>query len=390
VCTTGGGSTSHAAILARALGLPAVAAIDARALDVLDGTRAMIDGNRGILQIEPTADEQAWVTAQQERLENRRAAELASASEPAMTTDGHRVEVVANIGDLADARQVAPLGGEGVGLLRTEFLFFNRQEPPDEDEQARIYEDIARAVGPGRLIVVRTLDVGGDKPLPYMPMAPEENPFLGERGIRMLLKRPDVLRTQLRAIVRASAAGRICIMFPMIATMEEWSAARALYEEARASLGAPPIPVGIMVETPAAAMLADRFARDADFFSIGTNDLTQYTLAMDRTNPRLAPALDALHPAVLRLIDQTVMGAHANNRWVGVCGSVAGDTQAVPILIGLGVDELSVSVPAVPAIKAQIRRLRLSDCRDVAVRALAASAVSEVRALVGDENESGH
>ncbi len=218
VCTTGGGSTSHAAILARALGLPAVAAIDARALDVLDGTRAMIDGNRGILQIEPSADEEAWVTAQQERLENRRAAELASASEPAMTTDGHRVEVVANIGDLADARQVAPLGGEGVGLLRTEFLFFNRQEPPDEDEQARIYEDIARAVGPGRLIVVRTLDVGGDKPLPYMPMAPEENPFLGERGIRMLLNRPDVLRTQLRAIVRASAAGRICIMFPMIAT----------------------------------------------------------------------------------------------------------------------------------------------------------------------------
>jgi len=387
LCTTGGGGTSHAAILARALGLPAVAAIDPRALELPDGTRAMIDGSRGILQIEPSDDEQAGVAARQERNKSRRAAELTSAQEPAATTDGHRVEIVVNIGDLTDARQVVPLGGEGVGLLRTEFLFFNRQEPPDEDEQARIYEDIVRAIGPGRLVVVRALDVGGDKPLPYLPMAPEENPFLGERGIRMLLNRPDVLRTQLRAIVRASAAGRICVMFPMIATMEEWSAARAHYEEARASLGASPIPVGIMVETPAAALLAEQFARDADFFSIGTNDLTQYTLAMDRTNPRLAPALDALHPAVLRLIDQTVRGAHARQRWVGVCGSLASDPQAVPILIGLGVDELSVSVPAVPAIKAQIRRLRLSTCRDVAARALAAAAASEVRALVEEDDD---
>ena len=205
----------------------------------------------------------------------------------------------------------------------------------------------------------------------------------------MVLNRPDVLRTQLRAIVRASAAGRICVMFPMIATLEEWSTARGYCEAAWTALGASPIPVGIMVETPAAALLADRFARDADFFSIGTNDLTQYTLAMDRTNPRLAPALDALHPAVLRLIDQTVRGAHERQRWVGVCGSLASDPQAVPILIGLGVDELSVSVPAVPAVKAQIRRLSLSDCREVAARALAASAAVEVRALVNQEDESG-
>ena len=389
ICTTGGGSTSHAAILARALDLPAVAAIDPRALELADGTRAMIDGSRGILQIEPSDEEQAWVAARQERLAGRRATERESAREPAATTDGHRVEVVANIGDLAEAGQVVPLGGEGVGLLRTEFLFFDRQEPPGEDDQARIYEDIVRAVGPERLVVVRTLDVGGDKPLPYLPMALEENPFLGQRGIRMLLNRPDVLRTQLRAIVRASAAGRVCVMFPMIATMEEWAAARAFYEDARASLGAPPIPVGIMVETPAAALLADQFAREADFLSIGTNDLTQYTLAMDRTNPRLAPAIDALHPAVLRLIDQTVRGAHARKRWVGVCGSVAGDPQAVPILIGLGVDELSVSVPAIPAIKAQIRRLRLSACREVAARALAAGTAAEVRALVEEQNASG-
>ena len=388
ICTTGGGSTSHAAILARALDLPAVAAIDPRALEVPDGTRAMIDGSRGILQIEPSDDEQAWVAAQQQRLEGRRTAEHAASQEPATTRDGHRVEVVANIGDLVEARQVVPLGGEGVGLLRTEFLFFNRQEPPGEDEQARIYEDIVRALGPGRLLVVRTLDVGGDKPLPYLPMAQEDNPFLGERGIRLLLNRPDVLRTQLRAIVRASAAGRICVMFPMIATMEEWSVARGFYEEARASVGAPAIPVGIMVETPAAALLADQFARDADFFSIGTNDLTQYTLAMDRTHPRLAPALDALHPAVLRLIDHTVRGAHARERWVGVCGSLASDPHAVPILIGLGVDELSVSVPAVPAVKAQIRRLNLSACREIAARALASAAASEVRALVEEDPTS--
>ena len=232
LCTTGGGSTSHAAILARALDLPAVVGIDPRALEVHDGTPAMIDGSRGILQIEPSDDERASVVARQGRLETLRAAERAAAQEPAATTDGHRVEVVANIGDLAEARQVVPLGGEGVGLLRTEFLFFNRQEPPGEDEQARIYEDIVRAVGPGRILVVRTLDVGGDKPLPYLPMAAEENPFLGERGIRMLLNRPDVLRTQLRAIVRASAAGRICVMFPMIATMEEWSTARGFCEAA--------------------------------------------------------------------------------------------------------------------------------------------------------------
>jgi phosphocarrier protein FPr len=347
----------------------------------------MIDGTRGILQVDPSDDEQAWVAARQERVVGRRAAELASAQEHAVTVDGHRVEVVANIGDLADARQVVPFGGEGVGLLRTEFLFFNRQDPPGEDEQARIYEDIARALGPDRLIVVRTLDVGGDKPLPYLPMEAEENPFLGERGIRMLLNRPQVLRTQLRAIVRASAAGRLCVMFPMVATMEEWSAARAACESVRVELGAPPIPVGIMVETPAAALLADQFARDADFFSIGTNDLTQYTLAMDRTNPRLAPALDGLHPSVLRLIDQTVRGARPRRRRVGVCGSLAGDPQAVPILIGLGVEELSVSVPAVPAIKAQIRRLRLSACREIAAQALAAGSAPEVRALVPSEDE---
>ncbi|MCA1563144.1 MAG: glucose PTS transporter subunit IIA [Acidobacteria bacterium] len=365
-CTAGGGSSSHVAILARALDIPAIAAIDPSALDVANGTRAIIDGSRGILQIDPSPGDEAAVSAVQHRVQARRTAELSSAQQPAVTQDGHRVEVAANIGGLADARRVASMGGEAVGLLRSEFLFLDRATAPDEDEQARIYEAIALAIGPKRLLVVRALDVGGDK----------------------LLARPEILRTQLRAILRASRAGRICVMFPMIATLEEWREARRILEEERASIGVPPLQAGIMVETASAALLAHHFAREADFFSIGTNDLTQYTLAMDRTNPRLAPSVDALHPSVLRLIEHTVAGARTHGRWVGVCGGLASDSQAVPILIGLGVDELSVSVPAIPAIKAQVRRLRLTECRELATRALAAAEAREVRALVEAEELS--
>ncbi len=296
------------------------------------------------------------------------------------------MEVVANIGDEEEARRVPEVGGEGVGLLRTEFLFMERRTAPDEDEQTKVYEAIARALGPTRILVIRALDVGGDKPLPYMPIGTEANPFLGERGIRLLLNRPDIFRTQARAILRASRAGRVAIMFPMIATLAEWRAARDLVEEQRDALGVPPIQIGIMVETASAALLADRFAEEADFFSIGTNDLTQYTLAMDRTNPRLAPQVDALHPAVLRLIERTVAGAHAHRRWVGVCGALGGDPQAVPVLVGLGVDELSVAVPIVPAVKARVRTLSLDECRATAQQALAAADGAEVRALVSQRH----
>jgi phosphocarrier protein FPr len=291
------------------------------------------------------------------------------------------VEVVANIGDEDEARRVPEVGGEGVGLLRTEFLFMDRRTAPSEDEQARTYEAIARALGPERILVIRTLDVGGDKPLPYLPIGPEPNPFLGERGIRLMHTRPELFRAQLRAILRASAAGKIAIMFPMIATFAEWREARAAVEQERASLGVGPLPIGIMVETAAAALMADRFAEEADFFSIGTNDLTQYTLAMDRSHPKLAPKVDALHPSVLRLIDLTVTGAHAHKRWVGVCGALAGDPQAVPILVGLGVDELSVSLPAVPAVKALIRGLSYDSCRRLANEALNAADAPDVRKL---------
>jgi phosphocarrier protein FPr len=381
-CTTMGSATSHVAILARGMGIPAVAAIDPRALDLPVGTRVILDGDAGTLEPSPSAAEEATVAQRQAENERRRRGDLAAAAQPATTRDGHRIEVVANIGDASEARRVVEAGGEGVGLLRTEFLFMDRREAPDEDEQAQTYEAIARTLGPDRILVIRTLDVGGDKPIAYLPMSAEANPFLGERGIRLTLNRPELFRAQVRAILRASRAGKVAVMFPMVATVAEWRAGRELVERERAELRVPPIQVGIMVETPAAALISDRLARGADFFSIGTNDLAQYTLAMDRGNARLAPQVDALHPSVLRLIERTVAGARAFGRWVGVCGALAGDLRAVPVLIGLGVDELSVDVPIVPAVKARIRGLSLEECRATARLALDALDAAEVRALV--------
>jgi len=381
-CTTMGSATSHVAILARGMGIPAVAGIDARVLELPPGTRVVLDGDNGLLRVAPTADEEATVTVRRHARERQRQTELAVAAEPAVTRDGHRVEVAANIGDIAEARRVVPAGGDAVGLLRTEFLFLERRTAPTEDEQEETYSAIARALGPERLLVIRTLDVGGDKPLPYLPMAAEPNPFLGERGVRLTLARPALFREQVRAILRASSSGKVAIMFPMIATLAEWRAARDLVERERAALGVPAIPTGIMVETAAAALLAEHFSREADFLSVGTNDLTQYTLAMDRSNPRLAPQLDALHPAVLQLIERTVAGAHAHGRWVGVCGALAGDPVAVPVLVGLGVDELSTDVPLVPAVKARVRALSFAECTATAREALAAGDGTEVRTLV--------
>lgn len=381
-CTTMGSATSHVAILARALGIPAVAAIDPLALDIPSGTRVVLDGDAGTLHRDPTAAEEAAVSARQDAVARSRAADNAVAMEPAVTTDGHRVEVVANIGDAEEAVAVAAAGGEGVGLLRTEFLFMDRRTAPNEAEQTAVYQDIARSLGRDRILVIRTLDVGGDKPLSYLPIETEANPFLGERGIRLMVNEPEILRTQVRAILRASAHGKVAVMFPMIATIAEWRFARELVERERLALGAAAIKVGIMVETPSAALLAERFAETADFFSIGTNDLTQYTLAMDRTNPRLAAQLDALHPAVLQLIERTVTGARAHGRWVGLCGALAGDPVAIPVLIGLGVHELSVPVPALPAVKARIRGLSLSECRATASAAVRAADAAAVRELV--------
>jgi phosphocarrier protein FPr len=324
------------------------------------------------------------IQGRQQRLPAKKKADMENSAKAATTADGQRVEVVANIGGLADAQSAMLLGGEGVGLLRTEFLFLDRDTAPTEDEQVQVYGDIARALGPDRPLVIRTLDVGGDKPLPYLPIPKEENPMLGERGVRVGRNRPEVLRIQLRAILRASGEGKLLVMFPMVATLNEWRAAKAMFDEERARLGVASIPVGIMVEIPAAAVMARQFAREADFFSIGTNDLTQYTLAIDRGHAKLASQVDGLNPAVLQLIAHTVEGAQVHGRWVGVCGGIASDPQAVPILIGLGVNELSVSVPAIPAIKAQIRTLSLAGCRQLAKKALTLDTSADVRALVPD------
>ncbi|NCC50948.1 MAG: phosphoenolpyruvate--protein phosphotransferase [Spartobacteria bacterium] len=381
-CTTRGGATSHVAILARSLGIPAVAGIDPKVLDLANDTPVILNGTKGNLRLNPTEAQISAMRTLQKKIEEKRKADLAVCHEPAVTLDGHRVEVVANIGNLKDARGVAEMGGEGVGLLRSEFLFMGRATAPNEEEQKQAYSDIASAVGKDKTLVIRTLDVGGDKPLSYIPIPREDNPFLGERGIRIGLDRPEILRTQLRAILGAAGHGKLHVMFPMISTIPEWRDAKAIFLEECKRLNLPPIPVGMMMEVPSAAVMAAQFAAEVDFFSIGTNDLTQYTLAMDRGHPKLAPKVDGMNPAVLQLIYQTVEAAHAQKKWVGVCGGLASEEQAAPILIGLGVDELSVSIPSIPTIKALVRGLRLEECRALAKKALACNTAEEVRALV--------
>jgi phosphocarrier protein FPr len=383
-CTTRGGATSHVAILARSLGLPSLAGVEASALEVPNGTVVILDGNKGTLRLHASLEQVARIRRAQELSEERRKTNMAHTLEPAITLDGTRIEVLANIGGLKDASQIAGLGGEGVGLLRSEFLFMERSDAPTEEEQFQMYKSVVEAVGPSHPVIIRTLDVGGDKPLSYLPIPKEDNPFLGERGVRVGLDRPEVLRTQLRAILRAGISGHVSVMFPMITTLNELRDVKAILEEEAVRLGVPPLPAGIMVEVPAAAVMAAQFAREAEFFSIGTNDLTQYTLAMDRGHPKLAPQVDGLSPAVLKLIAHTVEGARSSGRRVGVCGGIASDPVAVPILVGLGVDELSVSLPAIPTVKARIRMLRMDACRELAERALAAESAEDVRALVPD------
>jgi multiphosphoryl transfer protein len=380
-CTMAGGATSHVAILARSMGIPAIVGAESRILELADGMPVILDGNLGQLRLNVSPIELDRVQTQIVQQQAKQASDLQSASQPAITLDQHQIQVVANISNLKDAEASVAVGGEGVGLLRTEFIFMNRSAAPSEDKQTAIYRDILQVLGNDRPMVIRTLDVGGDKPLAYLPLPHEGNPFLGERGIRIGLDRPDLLRTQLRAILRSASAGKLRVMFPMVGRLEEIRQAKAMLEAERQQLGIEPIEIGIMVEIPAAAVLAEQFAQEVDFFSIGTNDLTQYTLAIDRGHPKLAPLADGLNPAVLRLIAQTVKGATQYGKWVGICGGIASDPQAVPILIGLGIQELSVSIPTIPSIKAQIRTLTLSDCQTLAVKALTMATAAEVRAL---------
>lgn len=379
-CTTSGGATSHVAILARSFGIPALCGVDPAALALAQGTLVVLDGAQGLLHHRPSPADIDQAHQRMAQQAARREQDAALAQDAAVTTDGQRIEVVANVRNATEAREAVALGGEGVGLLRSEFLFDERDTAPSEDEQAAAYIAVAQALGPQRTLVIRTLDVGGDKPLPYLPLPKEDNPFLGLRGVRVSLDQPEMFRTQLRAILRASGQARLHIMFPMIATLEELRAAKALLAAEVAATGQRDVKVGIMIEVPSAALLAEQFAREADFFSIGTNDLTQYTLAMDRGHPKLAKQADGLHPAVLKMIALSCEGAARHGKWVGVCGSLASDAMAVPVLIGLGVSELSVSVPAIPAIKALLRRLSLAECQGLAQEVIQFGTTAQVRA----------
>ncbi|MCX9158392.1 phosphoenolpyruvate--protein phosphotransferase [Niveibacterium sp. 24ML] len=379
-CTTTGGATSHVAILARSLGIPAVCGIDEAVLALADGTQVVLDGSRGTLRKNPTEAQLADAQDRMARQAAKHAAEQAAAHQPANTTDGHHIEVVANVRNADDAERGVANGAEGVGLLRSEFLFDDRDTAPDEEEQAAAYIAVAQALGSERPLVVRTLDVGGDKPLPYLPLPKEENPFLGLRGVRVSLERPDMFRTQLRAILRTAPLTKLHIMFPMIATLEELREAKAILAEEQAATGHTNVKVGVMIEVPSAAVLAEQFAREADFFSIGTNDLTQYTLAMDRGHPKLAKKADGLHPSVLKMIALTCEGAKKHGKWVGVCGGMASDMMAIPVLIGLGVTELSASVPAIAAVKATVSRVSMAECQALAQEVISLGTAAEVRA----------
>lgn len=379
-----GGPTSHTAILARSLGLPAAVGMEDGILSLPTGSEIIVDGSRGELHTECSPE---LLASYRERQAANRAfsADLqVNAHQPAITRDGHRVEVVANVGKVDEAAPAVALGAEGVGLLRSEFLYLQRETLPNEEEQYQAYRGILDAFGE-QPVVLRTLDVGGDKELPYMDIAQEINPFLGVRAVRLCLKRPDLFRPQLRAALRAGVGRNLKIMFPMIATLAELRAAKKALTECRAELNregvatADNIEVGVMVEIPAAVIMADFLAREADFFSIGTNDLTQYVMAADRTNPGVAELTSAFAPPVLRMIAQTIASGHQAGRWVGLCGELAGEPLAIPILLGLGLDEFSMNAPAIPLAKQIIRSLDYSHCQAAAREVLNLTDEKEVR-----------
>jgi phosphoenolpyruvate-protein phosphotransferase len=382
ICLGGGGATSHVAILAAAMEIPMLVGLGTGIRAVANDTTVIVDADAGTLQWAPTAAAIAQAEAAVESRLRRRAKTQAEAQTECRALDGTRVEVFANLGNVLDAAAAVANGAEGCGLLRTEFLFIDRETAPDEAEQLAAYQGIAAALGPKPLIL-RLMDVGGDKPLRYLPLPAEENPALGLRGVRTALARPDLLRTQLRAALRVQPVGRVRLLIPMITDVAEVLAVRGVINELLAEFALPgPIELGAMIETPAAALTASVLIREVDFLSIGSNDLTQYTLAMDRGHPQLAGRTDALHPAVLKLVSEAASAGVTAGKMVAVCGGAAADRFAVPVFLGLGVRELSVVPAAVPAVKQQVRRLRIADCRELALRCLDLGSSAEVRALI--------
>jgi phosphoenolpyruvate-protein phosphotransferase len=379
IVTETGSPTSHAAILARALGIPAVVSCPGLLDAVRDGGHQLgVDGRTGVVIVDPDSSERDGIRRRMGEEDRRRDELLALRDAPGHTADGHRVELAANVAAIQHLPAAVEAGGEGSGLVRTEFLFLDRTTAPSLDEQVKFYAEILRAF-PGNRVVFRTLDVGADKPLPFVQREPEENPALGLRGIRLSLRRPDLFRTQLRALLRAGAevsgddGGRLAIMFPLVSTVSELLRARAILhdvaEEERADVSS--IEVGVMIEVPSAALGVQRIAAHADFLSIGTNDLLQYLFAADRLNGAVADLADVLEPIVLSLIRDVVDAGHGNGAWVGVCGEAAGDPTVAAALVGIGVDELSMTRVAIPEVKDLLRRVTLQECRDAVEAAIA-------------------
>ncbi|WP_426202300.1 phosphoenolpyruvate--protein phosphotransferase [Pseudomonas sp. TWP3-1] len=379
LCMAEGGATSHVAILARGKGLPCMVALGSSLLDQAQGQSVVLDADGGRLELAPSAERLAEVQQAQIDRQQRRAAQQTQAHLPAETRNGVHIEVVANVASSHEAADAFANGADGVGLLRTEFLFVDRQTAPDENEQRAAYQAVLDAMG-DKSVIIRTIDVGGDKQLDYLPLPVEANPVLGLRGIRLAQARPEILDQQLRALLQVSPLQRCRILLPMVTEVDELLHIRQRVDQLCVELGISQRPeIGVMIEVPAAALQAEQLAEHADFLSIGTNDLSQYTLAMDRDHAGLAARVDALHPALLRLIAMTCAGAAVHKRWVGVCGALASDPLATPVLIGLGVSELSVSPVQIGEIKDRVRQLHQAECQRLSHDLLKLSSAAAVR-----------
>ncbi|TCL65342.1 phosphoenolpyruvate--protein phosphotransferase [Hydrogenispora ethanolica] len=389
IVTALGGPTSHTAIMARTFGLPAVVgAAEAPAL-IRSGDPLIVDGAAGRVIVQPAPEEREAYAAARARFLEERAQLAALKNAPAVTRDGHPVELAANIGGPKEVPLALEHGATAIGLFRTEFLYMDQASAPSEEQQFKAYQSVLAQMGE-RPVIVRTLDIGGDKQLPYLPIGAELNPFLGYRALRLCLDRRDLFKTQLRAIYRASVHGNLRIMFPMVSGVEELRAAKAVAAEVREELAAagipfrPDVPLGIMIEIPAAALISDLLAQEADFFSIGTNDLIQYSLAVDRTNQKVAALYNPFHPGVLRLLKLTVDNAHRAGKWVGLCGETGGDPRLIPVLVGLGLDELSMNAGALPAAKKRLRELDFKACAEHARHALGLATAAEIEAYLAE------
>ena len=384
-----GGRTSHTSIMARSLELPAIVGTNNVTEKVKTGDFLILDALNNAVYVNPSQQEIQRLKTLQDKLAEEKA-ELAKLKDlPALTLDGHQVDVVANIGTIRDVEGAERNGAEGVGLYRTEFLFMDRDQLPSEEEQFIAYKEVVEAMN-GNLVVLRTMDIGGDKELPYLNLPKEMNPFLGWRAIRIALDRREILNAQLRAVLRASAYGRLAVMFPMIISVEEIRELKSVIEELKVELRNEgkafdeDIQVGVMVETPSAAVNAKFLVKEVDFFSIGTNDLTQYTLAVDRGNELISHLYNPMSPSVLNLIKQVIDASHAEGKWTGMCGELAGDERATILLLGMGLDEFSMSAISVPRIKKLIRNVNYQDAKLLAEKALQQPTAAEIEQLISD------